>query len=180
MHENKSDKKKKNSILIWTVLHAMLAVYALSSVCAKMAGQEEPLSFKFCMYYGLLLLLLGLYAIGWQQIIKRMPLTSAYANKAVGVIWACIYGVIFFGEKITTGKIISGILTISGVVLFAIADSGDTKETNGEITQETSENKAFSEKMTTSVNTKNGNKITGETVEIGESDANVRGGDASC
>ncbi len=126
MRDDHSEKKqKKGNALIWIVLHAMLAVYALSSVCAKMAGQEEPLSFKFCMYYGILLLLLGLYAIGWQQIIKRMPLTAAYANKAVGVIWACIYGVIFFGEKITPGKIISALLTIAGVVLFAFADSNE-------------------------------------------------------
>ncbi len=151
--DHSEQKQKKGSALIWIVLHAMLAVYALSSVCAKMASQEEPLSLKFCMYYGILLLLLGLYAIGWQQVIKRMPLTAAYANKAVGVIWACIYGVIFFSEKITPGKIVSGVLTIAGVVLFALGDA----------------------ETTTSVNTENPNKITGDTYET-ESDE--RGGNA--
>lgn len=122
---NHTEKRKKGGALIWIVLHTMLAVYALSAVFTKMASQEEPFSFKFFLFYGLLLLLLGLYAIGWQQIIKRMPLTAAYANKAVGVIWACIYGVIFFSEKITPGKIISGILTIAGVILFALADNNE-------------------------------------------------------
>ena len=178
--ETTANPKKKGSAVIWIVLHAMLAVYALSSVCAKLAGQEEPLSFKFCMYYGILLLLLGLYAIGWQQIIKRMPLTAAYANKAVGVIWACIYGVIFFGEKITTGKIISGILTISGVVLFAIADSGDTEEADRQDVKETAENTAFQEKTTTSVNAENTDKITDVTNETAKPDTDERGGDASC
>ncbi len=124
--------KKKHGALLWIVLHAMLAVYALSSVFAKLAGNEETISFRFCLYYGLMLLLLGLYAIGWQQIIKRMSLTAAYANKAVSVIWACIYGVFFFGEKITAGKIISAVLTIAGVVLFAVADAETVEKSEHE------------------------------------------------
>lgn len=120
-------KEKKGGGALWIVLHAMLAVYAMSSVSAKLASQEKALSFEFCMFYSISLMLLAIYAIGWQQIIKRMSLTAAYANKAVGVIWACIYGFIFFGEKITLGKVISGFLTIAGVVLFAIADSSDTQ-----------------------------------------------------
>ncbi len=177
-HTEEKSNQKKGSAIIWIVLHVMLAVYALSSVCAKLAGQEETFSFKFFLYYGLLLLLLGLYAIGWQQIIKRMPLTAAYANKAVGVIWACIYGMIFFGEKITTGKVVSGILTIAGVVLFAIADSDDREETDKKDAVETLENGAFQEKTTIPVNTENTDKITDVTNETAGSDTDVRGGDA--
>ena len=32
------------------------------------------------------------YAFGWQQVIKHLPLTTAYANKAVTVVWGILLG----------------------------------------------------------------------------------------
>lgn len=117
--------KKKSNIGIWVVLHVMLAVFSLGTVCSKFAAGQPFLSFKFCLFYGLLIVILGVYAIGWQQVIKRMPLTAAYANRAVSIVWGCIYGVIFFNEQITPGKVIGGVIVAAGVVLFAISDSKD-------------------------------------------------------
>lgn len=97
----------------------MLMVYSLSGVCSKMAAKQAFLSPKFCMYYIAIILLLGFYAIGWQQIIKRLPLTSAYANKAVTVIWGLVWGVVFFHESVTPGKIIGMIMIVIGVVIYA-------------------------------------------------------------
>ena len=71
-------------------------------------------------------MLLGLYAIGWQQIIKRLPLTTAFANKAVSIVWGMVWGILIFHEKITVGNIVGAALVISGVVLYAYAD--DKKE----------------------------------------------------
>ena len=56
------------------------------------------------LLFGGLLLILGIYAICWQQIIKRIPLTLAYANKAVTVFWGMIRGMHFFSEIITVKK----------------------------------------------------------------------------
>lgn len=73
-------------------------------------------------------MLLGVYAIGWQQIIKRMPLTAAYANKAVTTVWGLVWGVLFFKERVTFGKIIGVILVVAGVALFGIAEAAEDKE----------------------------------------------------
>lgn len=157
-------QQNKGRIMIWVVLHVMLAIYALSGVCSKFAAQEELLSFRFCLFYGFLILLLGLYAIGWQQIIKRMPLTQAYANKAVSVVWACIYGVMFFQEKITVGKVCGGLLTIAGVVLFALSDKETgSSESDPSQTRKPAENGTETAESTTSVNTENEHKITPDT-----------------
>lgn len=83
---------------------------------------EKFLSPHFCLYYAIIILLLGFYAIGWQQIIKRLPLTTAFANKAVTVVWGIIWGAVFFQEKVTIGKVIGAILVILGVVVYANAD----------------------------------------------------------
>lgn len=129
------NRNKKNTTWLWIVLQLMLAIYSLSGVFSKFASQEEHLTFRFFLFYGLVILLLGLYAVGWQQIIKRLPLTVAYANKAVSVIWGCIYGMIFFKERLNTGKIIGGLIVIAGVVLFALSDTYE--KTTGSVNSET-------------------------------------------
>ena len=106
----------------FVLLHLLLMVYSTSGVFSKLASGELFLSFKFCLYYGCIIFLLGIYAIGWQQIIKRLPLTLAFANKAVTVIWGMIWGTVFFGEKITTGKLAGALIVIAGVVLFVSAE----------------------------------------------------------
>ena len=71
--------------------------------------------------YGGVLLSLGIYAIGWQQIIKRIPLTTAFANKAVTVVWGIVWGALFFHEQITIGKAVGALLVVFGVILYAKA-----------------------------------------------------------
>lgn len=119
-------KTSNGKIAIWVVLHVMLALYSLSGVFTKMAANEPFLSKKFCLCYGATLFILAVYALGWQQIIKRMPLTAAFANKAVSLLWGCIYGIIFFKEHLSLGKIIGGLIVATGVILFAISNDSQT------------------------------------------------------
>lgn len=112
----------KSKVKTLILLHGILAVYSTSTIFSKLAAGQKFLSIKFCLYYGLIILLLGFYAIGWQQIIKRMPLTAAFANKAVTVVWGIIWGFVFFKEPITPGKVVGAVLVIAGIVMYALAD----------------------------------------------------------
>lgn len=112
----------KSKLKVLFLLHIMLMIYSMSGICSKLASGEKFLSPHFCLYYAIIILLLGFYAIGWQQIIKRLPLTTAFANKAVTVVWGIIWGAVFFQEKVTIGKVIGVILVILGVVVYANAD----------------------------------------------------------
>ena len=109
-------------------LHMMLMIYSMSGICSKKAAGVPFLSIQFCFYYGVIILLLAFYAVGWQQIIKRLPLTAAFANKAVTVVWGIIWGAVFFHESITVGKVIGAALVIVGVVIYARADEGEVNE----------------------------------------------------
>ena len=104
------------------LLHLMLMIYSSGGIFSKLAGSEPFLSWKFCLYYGIIIALLGFYAVGWQQIIKRMPLTTAFANKAVTVVWGLVWGIVYFQEKITFGKLLGAALVMLGVVIFAKSD----------------------------------------------------------
>lgn len=118
-------KREKLKVLIG--LHLMLMIYSMSGICSKMASKQEFMSPMFCIYYAAIILLLGFYAIGWQQIIKRLPLTTAFANKAVTVVWGIVWGALFFGEAITLGKVLGAALVISGVILFVRGDSEEAR-----------------------------------------------------
>ena len=113
-------KRSKFSTLF--ALHLMLMLYSMSEICSKKAAGESFFSVRFCLYYGTVILLLGVYAIGWQQVIKRIPLTTAFANKAVTVVWGLVWGALFFREAVTPGKLLGAVLVIAGVILFERAD----------------------------------------------------------
>ncbi len=112
-------------------LHALLGLYSLSDVFSKLASGQDFMSLWFIVFYGLVLVFLGVYALGWQQVIKRMPLSSAYANRAITIIWGIFWGAILFGESITWGKLLGAAIIICGIVLYAKADNADADSNQG-------------------------------------------------
>ena len=103
-------------------LHLLIGVYSLADVASKAASGMSWFSLSWIIAYGLMLVFLGVYAIGWQQVIKRMPLSSAYANRAVSIIWGIFWGVMIFGESLTVGKVVGAAIIMAGIVLFERAD----------------------------------------------------------
>ena len=109
------------------LLHILLLFYSLSDVMSKLAAGFDFLSLGFVVCYGGLLVILAGYAIGWQQVIKRMPLTTAYANRGITVVWGIFWGALFFSEATTPGKIAGAVMVVAGIVLFSLAD-GEAQE----------------------------------------------------
>ena len=118
-------------------LHILLLLYSSSGVLSKSAALRPPMSFGFVALYAGMLAVLFVYAIGWQQVIKRLPLTLAFANKAIYVVWGIVWGVLLFGERLTPGMVAGAVLVMAGIVLFSTdpADAsapGDPGEGDGE------------------------------------------------
>ena len=118
----------RKHLKILLALHLLLMVYSMSGICSKLASRAPFLSFQFCLYYAAIIGLLGIYAIGRQQIIKCLPLTTAFSNKAVTVVWGIIWGAVFFQEPITVKKVVGAALIIAGVLLYARADTASSGE----------------------------------------------------
>ena len=117
-------------------LNILLMFFSLGGIFSKLASKQPFLSLKFILCYGALLFIMFVYAIGWQQIIKRLPLTMAYANRAVTIVWGIIWGLLFFNEKLNLGKVIGAVIVIAGVLLYV------TESEEGEhIGQDTNEQK---------------------------------------
>lgn len=103
----------KNIVL----LQAVVVIYTLSSVVAKFATGKELFSFSFFLFYGIEVAILGVYAILWQQMIKRFELSVAYANRAMALLWSAVWAVVLFHENLTGRQLIGIALVIAGTVI---------------------------------------------------------------
>lgn len=104
-------------------LHILLLVYSMGAVCSKFASQSDFMSLNFVLFYSIVLADLAIYAVVWQQILKKLPLVSAYANKAVTVIWGLIWGMVVFKEKLTIWNVIGAVIIIIGIYIVVRADA---------------------------------------------------------
>ncbi len=103
-------------------LHMVFLVVSLGAVASKMAASYSFFSLPFIAFYGLYILALGVYALLWVQIIKRVPLVTAFSNKAVTVVWNIVLGALIFHETLTIKSIVAAIVVIVGVILVVTAD----------------------------------------------------------
>lgn len=100
--------------IIW--LQTIVMIYTFSGVTAKVASDKEPL--QFVLLFGVEIAILGVYAILWQQLIKKFDLSIAYANKAVGIVWSMLWAVVLFGDSITWKNICGIILVVAGTIIL--------------------------------------------------------------
>ena len=111
--------KKVGAFLL---LHLIILLFSCADILSKYASKQEFLSVPFILLYGAVLFILFVYAILWQQILKVIPLITAYVNKAMTIIWGLIFGLLLFNEKITVGKICGIALILVGVTLVVLED----------------------------------------------------------
>ena len=103
------------------LLHSILLIYSLGQIASKTASSQVLFSLPFFFYMGLVFLALGVYAVLWQQVLKTMPITTAFSNKSVVIVWGMLWGALFFGEVITLFNIV-GTLIIFGGVYLVVSD----------------------------------------------------------
>ena len=75
------------SALVYIVLVGAIFIYTTSGVFSKLASQQDFASLLYLIFLCGSVTVLGIYAVLWQQIIKRMPVGDAYLFKGTGVIF---------------------------------------------------------------------------------------------
>ena len=99
------------------LLQAIIVIYTVSGIMAKFASAGETLE-MIILFFGLDVLLLGVYAILWQQMIKIFPLSVAYANRAMALLWSAVWARIIFGEHIGLKQMCGIVLVIAGTMII--------------------------------------------------------------
>lgn len=113
-------KKLKNIAL----LQGVIIIYTISSVMSKKASASSGDVLRFLFFFWLEFVILGIYALLWQQMIKRFELSVAYANRSMAVFWSMIWAVVFFHDKITVQNVIGVLLVIIGNIIIN-SDQGE-------------------------------------------------------
>lgn len=123
--------KKKIQWKDFLMLQVVFLIYSFTSLTQKLASSFLPqnagstqelvqqlINWKLILSAGLVVLLLGVYALLWQQVIKRFELSVAYANKAITLLWALVWGIFIFHEEITPRKVIGILLVMAGIYVL--------------------------------------------------------------
>ncbi len=103
-------------------LQGAVCLYTLSGICAKFSSNYEFLSLGFIACYGLEILVLGIYALIWQQIIKRVDISVAYANRSLAIFWSMLWAGLLFHEQITIQNILGVVLIFIGTWVVNSSD----------------------------------------------------------
>lgn len=105
------------------VLVGINLLYACVTLFTKYASQQEFLSLRYFLGLFGALGVMGLYAICWQQILKRVELSTAYMFKGTSLIFIMLFAFALFGEPISVMNIVGSAVIVFGIVLFAKTDN---------------------------------------------------------
>lgn len=97
------------------LLQGVIIIYTISGVMSKEASASGDDLTRFLVFFGLEFVLLGVYAVLWQQMIKRFELSVAYANRSMAVVWSMVWAVVFFHDAITIQNIAGVVLVVAGI-----------------------------------------------------------------
>lgn len=117
--------KKKIRMLDIVMLEVSVMVYSLSTVAANMASKYPALSLYYILYFAFDFMILGVYALLWQQVIKKFELSIAYANKSVTLLWSMLWNFLIFSQGITPGKVFGVLMVMAGVVVMNMGEGRD-------------------------------------------------------
>lgn len=106
---------KKSTAAQYGLLVFALLFFSLSSLCLRFSAQYPVMSGAFILFYALSIIILMVYAVLWQKILKYVELSRAYALKPFSMILSMIWGVMLFHERITWNMIIG-----TGMILLGI------------------------------------------------------------
>lgn len=111
-----------NKSVTWGQVLSLLGVFLLYSfepIIAKLTSQHDFNSLAFWLGLVGIFGVLGLYAILWQQLLKRIPLSTAYMFRGSTLIYVLILSVLLLGDSITTFNGIGACMIVIGIILFA-------------------------------------------------------------
>lgn len=106
---------------IYLALLGVNFIYACTSFFTKMASRQEVMTWPYLFWIAGAIVILGTYALLWQQVIKRMSISSAFMFKGTSLIFVLLISALLFGESITWTNILGAVIIIAGIVFFAKA-----------------------------------------------------------
>lgn len=111
----------KSKVVDYVLLYSDFIIYSLVSVLAKFASMQDNFVYISIFVAGEILLL-GVYALIWQQVLKRFTLITAMSNKGITIILGMVWSVLIFHEGITIWNIVGAIIIIFGMWMVSSSE----------------------------------------------------------
>ena len=92
-------------------------IYSSTGVFMKLASMHQMLSTQYLLYFAFVIIAMGIYAVLWQIILKKLALSRAYLFKSLAVLFSLFFAWSIFHEIVTLKNIVGCALIIAGIVL---------------------------------------------------------------
>ena len=112
-----------NNKKYYLLMYFAFFIYSLSGIISKLASHYAFLSFSYIVYFSVIVLILGVYALLWQQVLKQIPLSVAMSNKPIVLILGIIWAILFFKEIISLKFIIGVFFILCGILIIGFSNN---------------------------------------------------------
>lgn len=113
-------KEKGKNIKIYLLLIFAMFLYSFTGIFSKLASRYAFMSYKYIFCYLGIILVLGLYAIIWQQILKNIDLSIAMSFRPLVLVFSILWATILFGEYISPRMIVGFALIFIGITVSSL------------------------------------------------------------
>ena len=104
-------------------IQSLILLYSLVSVLSKLASMQLEVyglfSYQLIFLIFIMGILLVIYALFWQKILKNFDLSIAYVNKGMLLFWSLLWSILLFSEEITLWNILGTIIIILGILVVS-------------------------------------------------------------
>lgn len=127
-----TEKERKSALLnkfldnkrnLYAVAILAIVFESLSSSVLKMSKDYALFSPMYLFWFGVAVGIMGLYAIAWQLLLERLPLTTAYMRKGLTYVLIFVWAKVLFNETITIKQYIGMAIIIVGMVVSLSDDN---------------------------------------------------------
>lgn len=109
--------KNRLSLSSFALLVVAFLVYSTTGIFTKLASGEEFLSIEYLSFFAIAILTIGFYAILWQVVLKKVPLTQAFLFKSMTVLFSFCFAYFIFDESITWKNLLGATFIIGGIMV---------------------------------------------------------------
>ena len=110
-------EKRGISFSSLSLLIVAFLIYSTTGIFSKLASMQEMLSISYIRYFSLVILALGLYAILWQIILKKVDLAKAFLFKGLTMVFGLFWAWSIFDEVVTLNNVLGCTLILSGIII---------------------------------------------------------------
>lgn len=119
-------KEKKTGLRMVLLIQSMVLLYSFVSMLSKIAsGMMEQYGFwswQFILLFCGMVGGLGVYAVLWQQVLKKVELITAYVHKSTTLLWSLVWSATIFHETIQWNNVVGIVIIVVGIILVTQDD----------------------------------------------------------